>query len=86
LSAALVAQDAELAVAVTGEGDALQPHPVFCLMKASVLPHLSAFLRDGGRKIDAWYGSLKFIEVHFSDDTAFRNINTLEELQRFEPS
>ena len=75
---------ADLAVAVTGEGETRQPHPVFCLMKASVLPHLTAFLQDGGRKIEKWYRSLDFVEVHFPDEAAFRNINTLDELRRFE--
>jgi molybdopterin-guanine dinucleotide biosynthesis protein A len=84
LSDALVAQGAELAVAVTGAADARQAHPVFCLMKVSVLPHLTLFLQEGGRKIDAWYKSLNFTEVHFSDEAAFRNINTIEELRRYE--
>jgi molybdenum cofactor guanylyltransferase len=86
LADALVAQDAELAVAVTGEGDTRQPHPVFSLMKASLLPHLTAYLQDGGRKIETWYRSLKFVEVRFEDEATFRNINTLDELRRFEPT
>ncbi|MDB5763194.1 MAG: mobA [Herminiimonas sp.] len=84
LGAALETQDADLAVAITGEGSTKQPHPVFCLLKTSLLPHLTQYLQDGGRKIDAWYASLKVVEVHFADDSAFRNINTLEELQKFE--
>lgn len=84
LADALAAQDAELAVALTEEDGRRQPHPVFCLMKLAVLPSLNAFLQDGGRKIDKWYRSLKFVEVHFPDADAFRNINTLEELRRFE--
>ncbi|MGH8808190.1 MAG: molybdenum cofactor guanylyltransferase MobA [Noviherbaspirillum sp.] len=84
LADALLAHDAELAVAVTGEGDTRQPHPVFCLMKASLLPHLTTYLQDGGRKIEAWYRMLKFVEVRFENEAAFRNINTLDELHRFE--
>jgi len=69
----------DLAVAKTGE----QPHPVFSLMKTDLLNNLEAFLVQGGRKIDAWYGSLKFVEVRFDDEAdAFRNINTVEELKR----
>jgi molybdopterin-guanine dinucleotide biosynthesis protein A len=86
LSSALLEQDADLAVAVTGEGEARQPHPVFCLAKASLLPHLNQFLQQGGRKFDAWYASLKVAEVHFPDEAAFRNINTLEELRTYEAS
>jgi molybdopterin-guanine dinucleotide biosynthesis protein A len=68
----------DLAVAKTGD----QPHPVFSLMKASLLKNLESFLLQGGRKIDAWYGSLDFVEVQFDDEAeSFRNINTREELK-----
>jgi molybdopterin-guanine dinucleotide biosynthesis protein A len=69
----------DLAVAKTGD----QPHPVFALVRRSVAANLEAFLAGGGRKIDAWYASLKVVEVNFDDEAdAFRNINTLEELGR----
>ena len=68
---------AELAVAKTSD----QPHPVFCLVRRRVLPHLAAFLEAGGRKIDAWYATLAVTEVAFDDEAeAFRNINTTDEL------
>ncbi|MEY4599388.1 MAG: Molybdenum cofactor guanylyltransferase [Pseudomonadota bacterium] len=76
LHAALEQQNAELAVARTGD----QPHPVFCLCRKSVLPSLTAFLESGGRKIDWWYAQLKVADVDFVDEAAFRNINTQEEL------
>jgi molybdopterin-guanine dinucleotide biosynthesis protein A len=67
----------DLAVAKTGD----QPHPVFALVRRSVLPHLERFLEGGGRKIDAWYATLSVVEVSFDDQPdAFRNINTLDEL------
>jgi molybdopterin-guanine dinucleotide biosynthesis protein A len=69
----------DLAVAKTGD----QAHPVFALVRKSVLQNLETFLAGGGRKIDAWYSSLKYVEVLFDDEAdAFRNINTLEELRR----
>ena len=69
----------DLAVAKTGD----QPHPVFSLLRKSLFENLDAFLRGGGRKIDAWYGKLRHVEVLFDDEAdAFRNINTLEELRR----
>jgi len=81
LHAALEAAHADVAVAKTGD----QPHPVFCLCRKSVLPGLTAFLEDGGRKIDAWYASLKVVEVPFDDQpAAFSNINTAEELRAAE--
>src|SRR5512138_3758282 len=69
----------DLAVAKTGK----QPHPVFALVRRAVSVHLEAFLSGGGRKIDAWYATLKVVEVSFDDEAdAFRNINTPEELSR----
>jgi molybdopterin-guanine dinucleotide biosynthesis protein A len=81
LSAALSAAGADLAVAKTFD----QPHPVFCLCQRAVLPHLTEFLASGGRKVDRWYATLKVVEVAFDDEAAaFENINTREELARFE--
>jgi molybdopterin-guanine dinucleotide biosynthesis protein A len=81
LSSALEQHGADLAVAKTGE----QPHPVFCLCRKRLLPGLTAFLAGGGRKIDAWYATLRAVEVPFDDDAAaFSNINTREELRTFE--
>jgi molybdopterin-guanine dinucleotide biosynthesis protein A len=78
LSSALAERGADLAVARTFD----QPHPVFALVRRSVLPHLTRFLEEGGRKIDAWYASLEAIEVAFDDEAdAFRNINTADELK-----
>lgn len=68
---------ADLAVARTFD----QPHPVFCLAKTALAPHLHAFLASGQRKIDKWYATLKVVEVRFDDEeSAFANINTLAEL------
>ncbi|HET6720255.1 MAG TPA: molybdenum cofactor guanylyltransferase MobA [Rhodocyclaceae bacterium] len=81
LHAGMVAAGAELAVAKTFD----QPHPVFCLCQRAVLPHLTEFLAGGGRKVDRWYATLKVVEVAFDDEAAaFENINTREELARFE--
>ncbi len=81
LSAALHQQRAELAVARTFE----QPHPVFCLCRRALHAHLSDFLASGGRKIDKWYATLRFVEVNFDDQAdAFSNINTLGELKALE--
>jgi molybdenum cofactor guanylyltransferase len=78
----LESANAELAVARTGE----QSHPVFCLMRRSVLPSLQQFLGSGQRKIDKWYSVLRVEEVSFDDEAdAFLNINTREELASLEP-
>lgn len=71
----------DLAVAMTGA----QAHPVFALVRRSLAAHLGAYLSGGGRKIDAWYATLKVVEVSFDDEAdAFRNINTREELKMHE--
>ena len=60
-------------------------HPVFCLMKKSVLPSLQAYIESGERKVSAWQKSQKYIEVDFSDCTdAFVNLNTFEDLAALE--
>lgn len=81
LFSAIQMENTDIAVAITGEGAARKQHPVFCLLKTSVLPHLAACLKSGGRKVRQWSASLKCAEVHFADETAFRNINTLEDLR-----
>ena len=81
LKSGLYDQVADLAVAKTGT----QPHPVFCLVRRSLHPHLRDFLLAGGRKIDAWYATLKTVEVNFDDEAeAFANINTEGELKNLE--
>jgi molybdenum cofactor guanylyltransferase len=89
LQAALVDAGADLALAETEEvGDdgvlRVQPQPVFALVRTAALPQLSAYLAGGGRRMDGWYGSIKVVRVRFDDARAFRNINTLRELQLFE--
>ena len=64
-------------VVASSDGNA---HPVFCLMKKSVLPSLIDFLDDGERRVSAWQKSQAYCEVDFSDcNNAFVNLNTLEE-------
>jgi molybdenum cofactor guanylyltransferase len=81
LMAALLEHRADIAVASSDEN----VHPVFCLMKKSVLPSLQAYIESGERKVSAWQKSLKYIEVDFSDcDDAFTNLNTFEDLAALE--
>lgn len=90
LHAALIAQDADVAVAVTMEADEhggaprRQLHPVLSLLKASLLPQLEAYLATGARRMEGWFNTLRVAEVMFEDSAAFRNINTLEQLQHHE--
>ena len=90
LAAGLLAQDADLAIAVTEETDPAtgQPqrrrHPVFCLVRTSALPQLDAYLASGERRVSTWHGNLKLAEVLFEEAAAFRNINTPEDLAGLE--
>ncbi len=84
LATALQTERAELAFAVTGQGDTLQSHPVFCLLKTALLPQLAAYLDSGERKVEAWFKSVNSCAVGFDDEAAFANINTLDELQRLQ--
>jgi molybdopterin-guanine dinucleotide biosynthesis protein A len=76
------AQQAGAPVAVVHTGG--QPQPVFLLARRTLLPDLEAFLATGRRRIDAWYASLSPAIVAFSDEEAFRNLNTLDELRSLE--
>jgi molybdopterin-guanine dinucleotide biosynthesis protein A len=86
LSAALEQAGADLALAVTINNSKRQRHPVFSLMKSSLLPQLTTYLQAGGRKMDDWLATLATVEVSFDDDAAFSNINTIEELKKLEAS
>ncbi len=77
LLAPLADEKVDLSVAKVG----MQPHPVVCLTRKRLLPHLATFLDKGARKVDAWYSTLNVTEVAFDDQPgAFSNINTPEDL------
>lgn len=89
LHQALLAEDADLAMATAPEGDGtVRPQPVFCLLKVDLLESLVAFTQAGGRKIDAWTGQHRCALVPFDlpgdSPQAFANANTLQELQQLE--
>jgi molybdenum cofactor guanylyltransferase len=80
LGAALQENAAQAAVATAGG----RTQSVFCLCRRELLPHLEAFLSGGGRRIDAWYATLRTVHVPFDDGLAFANINTLGDLSQCE--
>jgi molybdopterin-guanine dinucleotide biosynthesis protein A len=93
LSAALVTEQAEIAMALAPDTQAdgstvLRPQPVFCLMRSNLGDSLQRFIADGGRKVGAWTGSHKQVKVAFDtsgdDPRAFANANTLDELYALE--
>jgi molybdopterin-guanine dinucleotide biosynthesis protein A len=84
LAQAAAEADAEIAMAATFEDGALQPQPVFSLVRAELLESLVAFLHSGERKIDRWTSRHRQVQVRFDDGDAFFNANTLAELQRLQ--
>jgi molybdenum cofactor guanylyltransferase len=84
LSAALVRDDAEIAMAAAPEDGALRTQPVFCLLKADLLGSLVKYLQSGQRKIDRWTAMHRCVVVEFDDPEAFFNANTLAELQQLQ--
>jgi molybdopterin-guanine dinucleotide biosynthesis protein A len=85
LAKALVTEDAEIAMAATSEADGrVQNHPVFMLMRTSVLPSLSQFLAEGEHKVAMWMARHRTVREVFENADAFCNINTLDELRALE--
>ncbi len=84
LATALNQTQADIAVALTIEDGERQIHPVFSLLSRSLEKSLFEFLNQGGRKPRLWYQAHHVVEVLFEDNAAFRNINTLAELERCE--
>lgn len=80
LYAGLISAGAQVAVAQSGG----RRQPVFSLCRREVLDNLTNFLDSGGHKVESWQAGLKTIAVTFPDQSAFANINTLEELSRLE--
>ena len=76
LAHALVAADAEIAMAATRSNSGVQVQPVFCLMRASLKTSLAQFTASGQRKIDKWTATHRCVEVVFEDELAFFNANT----------
>ncbi|MEA1049488.1 molybdenum cofactor guanylyltransferase MobA [Lamprobacter modestohalophilus] len=79
LCAALVEQEAELAVA--SDGARLQP--VYALIPQALAPSLEAFLASGERKVERWYAQHRTAIAAFADrPNCFANINSVEDLER----
>ncbi|HEV7833199.1 MAG TPA: molybdenum cofactor guanylyltransferase MobA [Caballeronia sp.] len=55
-------------------------HPVFAMLRTSLVEDLDAFILDGERKVRAWYARHKAVEVTFANERAFYNVNDLQQL------
>lgn len=83
----------EIAV-IKADGD---PIPVVCLCKKSVLPSLTAYIQQGGRKVSTWQKSLVYTELDLTDTFSynkkgeitdqggdFANLNSLQDIADYE--
>jgi molybdopterin-guanine dinucleotide biosynthesis protein A len=85
LSEKLVADSADIAIAtVTDSGGDRHLHPVFALLRTSLADDLDTYIRSGERKVRAWYARHKAVEVTFTDERAFYNVNDLQQLADLE--
>ena len=84
LVAGLIAQDAQIAMAATRDGDGVQTQPVFCLMAYSLKDSLIDFIASGQRQVERWAALHRCATVVFDEATAFTNANTAQELQRLQ--
>jgi molybdopterin-guanine dinucleotide biosynthesis protein A len=70
-------------ISIAHDGTRLQP--VYALLRCQLLPDLLAYLNDGGRKIDTWYGQHHMVTADFSTGPdVFLNLNTPEDRQQLE--
>ncbi|WDD93444.1 molybdenum cofactor guanylyltransferase MobA [Burkholderia sp. FERM BP-3421] len=81
LAAALDAAHADIAMAATVDAHgARSPHPVFALVRTALADDLTAALEAGEHRMRAWYARHKTVEVTFTDERAFYNANSLQDL------
>jgi molybdopterin-guanine dinucleotide biosynthesis protein A len=75
--------DIAMALVVDAAGER-HLHPVCALLRTSLVGDLDACILAGERKVRAWYARHKAVEVTFSNDRAFYNINDLQQLADLE--
>jgi molybdopterin-guanine dinucleotide biosynthesis protein A len=80
LQTALIQNQAEVAVASAGG----RCQHAFMLCRREVLPGLSGYLEQGGRRVGEWQRQCRYVEVDFVDADAFMNFNRLEDLREYE--
>ncbi|ASL45059.1 Molybdenum cofactor guanylyltransferase [Burkholderia sp. AD24] len=85
LAHAMDTNQADIATVTTADAQGeVSLHPVFALLRTTLADDLAAFLDAGERKVRAWYARHKTVEVSFTDERAFYNINSLQELSDLE--
>lgn len=82
LSAAAQQHPARLSYACATELHQSRAHPVFALIHRQHLRALNDYLISGQRRVMSWLESQQACPVLFEDNSAFENLNTLEQLQQ----
>lgn len=59
---------------------AARVQPLFCLLPTDCAPSLAAYLKRGGRKVEAWLDEVGVARVAFDDPAEFANLNTPQDL------
>jgi len=80
LSVALDAPGVDLAFVRTGT----RSQPVFCLARTRLLPQLTAYIEEGGRKVEAWFATIRAAAVDFGAEADFSNVNSPDDLRRID--
>lgn len=76
-------KDPEVEICVADDGDRI--HPVFLVLKTSLVESLKNYLATGKRKIDTWLYQHHTKEIDFSGNAhCFQNVNTADELAMLE--
>ena len=79
----LITFESSKLIQVIKTGERLQP--VYARISSSLLENLENFLQSGERKIDRWYNSCEFDEIHFNENTEmFLNINSKDDVKKNE--
>jgi molybdopterin-guanine dinucleotide biosynthesis protein A len=86
LARAAVDDNADIAMAATIEEGKQQRQPVFCLLRASLVESLIAYLHAGESKIVQWTRQHRCVDVVFDDPAAFFNANTPQDLAALQPN
>lgn len=80
---ALIDEDADVAIACTGEQVPYQKQAVYTLLKSSLKSHIEAYIQSGKRRMDGWHADLKVTWVHFKNEALFQNFNSQDDIDAY---
>ena len=86
LASALVAAQADVAMAAIREGSRVHQQPVFLLVKPKLAPSVAECLARGEGAVARWAEGQRCVVEVFDDASLFANINTTAELRHSQPA